>query len=137
MRKKTVLDGKQWILDILLENRIDQVINGKIYKDQRPTDREAEDIVINSLTMTNAFLQNGVFNVNCYVPKNTFTHGGITQKQKNYTRLKQIADRVYQALNDVWKEGFNLDVVNHQDYEEGDYNYYNFRVEINAYPIND
>lgn len=132
--KRTTLDGKQWILDILLENGIDKFIGGKIYKDERPTDSIAEDIVINSLTMTNGYMQNGVFNVNCYVPRLSITHNGITQKKKNYARLSEIADKVYQALNDIWKEDFNLNVVNHQDFEEGDLNYYNFRVEINAYP---
>ena len=58
--KKTVLDGKQWILDLLLKAGINNVISGKIYKDKRPADSQKEDIVINSLTMTNHFLQNGV-----------------------------------------------------------------------------
>lgn len=133
--KKTALDGKQWILDILLKNKIDQFIGGKIYKDQRPADSTAEDIVINSLTITNDYLQNGVFNVNCYVPMLTIKVGDITQKRKNYPRLKAVADAVYQSLNDVWGEGFNLVVVNHQDLQEGDLNYYNFRIEINIYPI--
>lgn len=132
--KRTTLDGKQWILDILLENGIDKIIEGKIYKDERPTDRIAEDIVINSLTMTNEYIQNGVFNVNCYVPKLQLKQNSIVQKKKNYARFKQIAEKVYQALNDVWKEDFNLDIVNHQDFEEEEYSYYNFKIEINAYP---
>jgi len=54
--KKTVLDGKQWILELLLKAGINNVISGKIYKDKRPADSQKEDIVINSLTMTNHFL---------------------------------------------------------------------------------
>lgn len=132
--KKTVLDGKQWILDLLLKAGIDQQINGKIYKDKRPVESSDEDIVINSLTMTNGYMQNGVFNVNCYVPMLSMSNNGITQYVKNEQRLKEIADLVYLVLNDVWKDKFNLDVVYHQDFEEENYNYMNFRVELNAYP---
>ena len=114
--KKTVLDGKQWILEILLDANLK--ISGKIYKDKRPTESQKEDIVINSLTMTNEFLQKGVFNVNCYVPmlsiKNT---NGIIQKQKNAKRLKEITNAVYSALDEVWNDDYLLEVTNHQELE--------------------
>lgn len=132
--KRTVLDGKQWILERLLEANVHQVIRGKIYKDNRPVNSDKEDIVINSLTMTNGLLQNGVFNVNCYVPKRSITLGGITQYHKDNARLKVIADKVYQALNDVWEEEYHLDVEYHQDFEEQNENYYHFRVQLQAYP---
>ena len=132
--KKTVLDGKQWILDLLLRAGINNVISGKIYKDKRPADSQKEDIVINSLTMTNHFLQNGVFNVNYYVPMIEIkANNGIVQKQKNAKRLKEISDAVYSALSEVWEEEFNLEVVNHQEFEEDNCNYYNFRISLNAY----
>ena len=132
--KKTVLDGKQWILELLLKAGINNVISGKIYKDKRPADSQKEDIVINSLTMTNHFLQNGVFNVNCYVPMIEIkANNGIVQKQKNAKRLKEISDAVYSALSEVWEDEFNLEVVNHQEFEEDNFNYYNFRTSLNAY----
>ena len=127
--KKTVLDGKQWILEILLDANLK--ISGKIYKDKRPTESQKEDIVINSLTMTNEFLQKGVFNVNCYVPmlsiKNT---NGIIQKQKNAKRLKEITNAVYSALDEVWNDDYLLEVTNHQEFEEDNFNYINFRVDL-------
>ena len=132
--KKTVLDGKQWILGLLLKAGINNVISGKIYKDKRPAGSQKEDIVINSLTMTNHFLQNGVFNVNCYVPMiGIKANDGIVQKQKNAKRLKEISDAVYSALSEVWEDEFNLEVVNHQEFEEDNFNYYNFRISLNAY----
>ena len=127
--KKTVLDGKQWILEILLDANLK--ISDKIYKDKRPTESQKEDIVINSLTMTNEFLQKGVFNVNCYVPmlsiKNT---NGIIQKQKNAKRLKEITNAVYSALDEVWNDDYLLKVTNHQEFEEDNFNYINFRVDL-------
>lgn len=132
--KKTVLDGKQWILDLLLKAGINNVISGKIYKDKRPADSQKEDIVINSLTMTNHFLQNGVFNVNCYVPKKLVKIQDKNQYHTDYARMKHIVDLVYPVLTDVWEEDFNLNVVSQQHFEEEKEDYYNFRVEINAYP---
>lgn len=132
--KRTVLDGKQWILELLLKAKVNEFINGRIYKDNRPTNSNKEDIVINSLTMDNELLQNGVFNINCYVPKKSVTINGITQYHKDNRRLKEIADKVYQVINDVWEEDYNLDVETHQDFEEQNENYYNFRVQLNAYP---
>lgn len=133
--KRTVLDGKQWILELLLAAGVQNSITGKIYKDKRPTGSTKEDIVINSLTMTNDYMQNGVFNVNIYVPMISVTIGGVTQLQKNNARLKQLADLVYPVLNDAWGNGYNLDIVNHQDFEDGNENFYNFRVSLNAHPI--
>ena len=135
MTKSTVLDGKQWILSLLLSANIQNSISGKIYKDKRPTGSDKEDIVINSLTMTNDYMQNGVFNVNIYVPMVSITSNGITQYQKNNARMKVLADLVYPVLNDAWGSGYNLDVVNSQDFEEGNENFYNFRVSLNAHPI--
>lgn len=131
--KATVLDGKQWILDILLNAGIDKQINGRIYKDQRPVNSTTEDVVINSLVMNNHFLQNGVFNVNCHIPKISVTQNGITQKRKNNRRLKEIADKLYNALDEFWCDDFYLRIINHQDLEEGEDNYLNFRVEINTH----
>lgn len=134
--RRTALDGKQWLLTLLLEGGAKDAINGAIYKDKRPSGSTKEDIVINSLPMTNDFMQNGVFNINIYVPMISVTLNGITQLQKNNTRLKQIVDVVYAILdNDVWKPEYNLDVVNSQDVEEGNENFYNFRVSMNIHPI--
>lgn len=135
MTKSTVLDGKQWILSLLLSANIQNSISGKIYKDKRPTGSDKEDVVINSLTMTNDYLQNGIFNVNIYVPMISITSNGITQYQKNNARMKVLADLVYPVLNDAWGNDYNLDVVNSQDFEEGNENFYNFRVSLNAHPI--
>ncbi|WP_018675725.1 hypothetical protein [Riemerella columbina] len=132
--KRTVLDGKQWILELLLKAKVNEFVNGRIYKDNRPIDSNKEDIVINSLTMDNELLQNGVFNINCYVPKKSITINGITQYHKDNRRLKEITDKVYQVINDVWEDDYNLDVETHQDFEEQNENYYNFRVQLNAYP---
>ena len=66
--KKTVFDAKQWIYELLNVSSVKTSISGKIYKNKRPAESTKEDIVINSILMDNEFLQDGTFNVNCYVP---------------------------------------------------------------------
>lgn len=129
---KTVIDGKDWILEVL--NADKPSINGKIYIDKRPT-TDKEDIVINSLTMNGQFLQNGVFNVNCYVPNLSITTSGVTTQIPNKKRLKEIASDVYSKLKDVNKKEFNISIENHSQIEEKteNANYINFRVSLNAF----
>lgn len=135
MMKKTVLDGKQWLLELLLNGGVKNAISGAIYKDKRVSGSTKEDVVINSLTMTNDFLQNGVFNINIHVPMISINSNGITQFQKNYARMKVIVDLVYSILNNNdWQDQYNIEVVNHQDIEDGNESFYNFRVSLNAFP---
>jgi len=129
---KTVLDGKDWILDELNANKPN--INGKIYIDKRPT-TDKEDIVINSLTMNGEFMQNGVFNVNCYVPNIEVTTNGTKIQMPNKKRLKEIASDVYSKLKEIYREDYNLSIENHSQIEEKteNANYINFRVSLNAF----
>lgn len=135
---KTVLDGKQWILESLLNGGAKSVVNGGIYKDRRPSGSVKEDIVINDIVMDNRFFQDGAFNVNCYVPFISVTNSGTTQYQPNHTRLKEIAERIYPLLHDVWGNGYNFTVVNHKTFEEEaeKANYINFRLNLKAFKNN-
>ncbi|WP_407483358.1 hypothetical protein [Elizabethkingia anophelis] len=132
--KRTVFDCKQWIVDALRTAGVHNAISGKISKDKRQTGSTKEDIVVNSITLNNEYLQNGVFNVNIYVPALSFKVDGIVQTQKNDTRLKVIADLVTIALDDIWKEEYNMTIENQQEVEQGEESYFNIRVMLNAYP---
>ncbi|WP_086985231.1 hypothetical protein [Elizabethkingia miricola] len=130
---KTVIDGKDWILELL--NAKKPNISGKIYIDKRVT-TNTEDIVINSLTMTGTQMQNGVFNVNCYVPNLSVNNGGSIVQVPNKKRLKEIASQVYEILEKVYSnQKYNLSVENHIQLEESteNANYINFRVILNAF----
>ncbi len=132
---KTVFEGKEWIYSQLVTGGIKSVINGEVYKDRRPSGSLKEDIVINSLPMNNAFLQDGVFNVNCFVPYLEVKIQGTPQKQPNNARMKVISAEVYRLLDNIWKEQYNMTVVYHQMFDEGseDVNYINFRVQMYLY----
>jgi hypothetical protein len=133
--KKTVFDAKLWILDLLLLGGIKTTINGGVYIDRRPTNSAKEDIVINNLTMTNDFFQDGVFNVNCYVPYLSVTINGISQFMPNTQRMNVITKAVYLILEEQYSGDFNLAIVNHNTFEEDTEksNFINFRINLKAF----
>jgi hypothetical protein len=133
--KKTVGQGKQWIFELLNQGNIKSTINGLLYKDKRPSGSIKEDIVINSVSMENSFLQDGVFNVNCYVPMISVNANGITQNMPNTAREEAITQAVYPLLENIFRPQFNLTVVNHSTFEEVEEKatYVNFRINLKAY----
>ncbi|ASK29727.1 hypothetical protein CEY12_06235 [Chryseobacterium sp. T16E-39] len=133
--KKTVLEGKQWIFELLSQSNIRTIITGNIYKDKKPSGSIKEDIVINSISMDGSFLQDGVFNVNCYVPMVSVNLNGITQYMPNNNRMLEISKAVYPIFEDIFRPQFNLTVVNHNTFEEDEEksNYINFRINLKAY----
>lgn len=133
--KKTVFDGKQWILDLLNASNIKNIITGKIYKDKRPSGSTKEDIVINSLPMTNDFFQDGYFNVNCYVPMLSVNIEGVTQNMPNNTRMQIISNAVYPIFEKVFTDKYNLSIERHEVFEEEQLKatYINFRINLKAY----
>lgn len=133
--KNSVFDGKQWIYDLLNINEVKSNISGKIYKNKRPTESKLEDIVINSILMDNSFLQDGTFNVNCYVPFLSVTINNISQSMPNEKRLSEIFQIVNPLLDDVFKDDFNLTIERHEtiDVETEKASYINFRINLKAY----
>ena len=133
--KKTEFDGKQWILELLNESGIKNVISGKIYKNRRPSDSAKEDIVINALPMDNSFLQDGNFNVNVYVPYQQVKIDGTTQYMPNESRMKQLTDIAYPVFDNVFRDQFNLTIIRTEVFEEDTEkaNYINFRINLKAY----
>ena len=132
---KTVNQGKQWISELLIEGGILNLISGGIYRDKRPAGSVKEDIVINSIAMDNSFLQDGVFNVNCYVPMLFKKINSIDQYLPNNIREEAISQAVYPLLEKVFRPQFNLAVVNHNSFTEDTEKatYINFRINLKAY----
>lgn len=133
--KKTVFDGKQWIFELISQSPVKAMVSGSIYKDKRPAGSVKEDIVINSISMDNSFLQDGVFNVNFYVPMLSVSIGGTTQYMPNNNRMAEISKAASQVLDNVFKPEYNLTIVNHNTFEVEAENaiYINFRINLKAY----
>lgn len=133
--RNTVFDAKQWIMEALIQGNVRSVISGNIYKDRRPSGSMKEDIVINDISMTMDFLQQGAFNVNCYVPFLNVPINGTMQFMPNHSRMKIIAEAVGDILADVFRDDYNLYIENHRSFEEESEkaNYINFRISLIAY----
>lgn len=97
---KTTLDLVDVTWDRLNSSSLKTAITGKIYKYRRPVNSNVEDVVINSLPVTNEQLQRAVVNVNVFVPDVTISVNGNQDKVPNHVRLKQLAQTATSELND-------------------------------------
>ena len=102
-------------------------ISGGVYIDERPDGSEAEDIVVNTIDLTQEHApQLGTSNVNIDVQIN-----GVQQKKKNRERLKSLTTIVLDALKSAKIEGLALIVTNQTTIKEPTINqhYVNIRVD--------
>ncbi|MCT4190214.1 hypothetical protein HZP50_06875 [Elizabethkingia anophelis] len=134
--RKTVLDGKQWIFELLKNGGIKNVISGDIYKDRRPVGSTKEDAVINSVSMNEEFLQDGVFNINIYIPYLRVKINGIDQDMPNEVRQKIIMNFVKPLLESVYTKDYNLKLEFHDVLDDAKDNWINFRVNMKAFNNN-
>ncbi|MDV3585526.1 hypothetical protein CMU68_10010 [Elizabethkingia anophelis] len=134
--RKTVLDGKQWIFELLKNGGIKNVISGDIYKDRRPVGSIKEDAVINSVSMNEEFLQDGVFNINIYIPYLRVKINGIDQDMPNEVRQKIIMNFVKPLLESVYTKDYNLKLEFHDVLDDAKDNWINFRVNMKAFNNN-
>lgn len=132
----TVINGKEWIFNTILEAIQDNKINidGAVYYDIKPTN-DKEDIVVNSILMNNEFFQNGIFNVNCYIPDIKIFQEGKEFFVPNKSRIKEISEEVYPVLHDNTKrQSYRFYIDEMEEFREQNENttYLNFRIQLNA-----
>lgn len=107
-------------------------ISGGIYKYQRPMNSDKEDIVINSLPMNNEDIQEGILNVNIYVPNLSIDQNGVIDNSMPDTaRLKTLCEIAIQNLKEVWAEDgeYNFELQQENLYQDDNNQHYiNLRV---------
>ena len=107
-------------------------ISGGVYIDERPDGSEAEDIVVNTIDLTQEHApQLGTSNVNIHVSDKNVQINGIQQKKKDRERLKSLTTIVLDALKSAKIEGLALIVTNQTTIKEPTINqhYVNIRVD--------
>ncbi|MEL7599676.1 MAG: hypothetical protein AAGU18_06210 [Proteiniphilum sp.] len=107
-------------------------ISGGVYIDERPDGSEAEDIVVNTIDLTQEYApQLGTSNVNIHVSDIDVQINGVQQKKKNRERLKSLTTIVLDALKSAKIEGLALIVTNQTTIKEPTINqhYVNIRVD--------
>ena len=112
--------------------------NGKLCKFERPLNSVFEDVVVNSVGVVYNDVQEGVLNVNVYVPNLKFPDNPEDKNQPDTARLLYLSKLGKIALgrgNEMWDEDGNWCFELQQDkvYPDENFQHYiNFRVEFNS-----
>jgi hypothetical protein len=122
---RTQFDAINILYSAINTSPLKTAINGAIYKLKRPTSTK-EDIVINSIVLGNSNFQEGVFNVNIYVPNITVS-GASLPNTARLNELETLGNSLFEYITSqdysIYKESASL-------YEEVSINqhYINFRI---------
>lgn len=107
-------------------------VTGVVKALQRPQSSEKEDVIVNSLPMGKGPVQEGVLNVNVYVPnKPLYGATSVDNSQPDMERLTALSVIGAGVLEDYWYEGGQTNFELLQDTVMQDANnqhYINFRV---------
>jgi hypothetical protein len=110
--------------------------NGKLCKYQRPMNSVLEDVVINSLGLNREDVQEGVLNVNIFVPNLVIPSNAADKSQPDTARLTYLLNLASIALgegNEIWEATGNYCFNLQQDklfQDENNQHYLNLRVEF-------
>jgi len=110
----STLDIENIVYDILNVPSLTGVITGDVYlSDDRPLNSQLEDVEINTITMTQEpYPQEGVMNVNIYVPDMALSIGGVNQYKPNKSRLKTIIEIVKELIVNQTNKYISLNITN-------------------------
>lgn len=111
---KQLFDTDSILYGILSKSPVKNAISGSIYVgDDRPDDSEDEDIVVNSIDLTQDYLpQIGTSNVNVYVKDTPKKIKGKQQMKANRTRLKALSEKTMTALRGAIVPGLKFTIEN-------------------------
>lgn len=132
---KTTFDTDAILFDLLSKSPVKNAISGGIYiGDDRPDNSTDEDIVVNSITLTQDYLpQIGTSNVNIYVADSNKKIKGKQQLKANRTRLKSLSEKAMEVLRGARITGLKLIPTSQVTLAEPDVkqHYVNIRIEWN------
>ncbi len=125
---KTQFDAINILFQIVNSSSLKSTINGTVNKLKRPAGSDKEDVVINAITLGDTNLQEGVFNVNIYVPNIQVQKSSLP----NTVRLQALSVLALTALEEVSGDNYSFFVSSQSIFEEVDINYhfFNFRIEF-------
>lgn len=103
---KQLFDTDIILFTILQKSKDFLAISGGIYVGQRPDNSTQEDIVINTINLSQEYLpQVGTSNVNVYVSDKSQSINGVQMKLQDRARLKAISSAVLEVLRAAKVEG--------------------------------
>jgi len=84
---------------IIKSSQIPSIINGKVYRrGMRPLDSQKEDCIVQFLSGQNGQLQEGVLNMNIFVPK--ILIGSNTNKVEDLKRVEELEIAIMELFTD-------------------------------------
>jgi hypothetical protein len=134
---KTTLDTVDIVWQLLDASALKDDLSGAIFKHRRPVASDKEDVVVNSLAVNNTQLQQGLVNVNIYVPNLSITVNEATDgSQPDHVRLKELASMACGILDDNWDLDFNFDVQQQVVIMDEETKEHYINIRLNFYSIN-
>lgn len=76
-------DQENILYNLIKNSSLNASLNGGIYKGERPNNSKKEDTVISAMLTSDGTLQQGVSNVNIYIPKIEVKIDGVNQLLKD------------------------------------------------------
>lgn len=122
------------ILFLLLKNdaAIAAEITGGVYRMSRPLNSELEDIVVNTIVLSQEFYpQIGTSNVNIHVKDMSANIGGVKQQMPNTERLAELSEFVLTSLRGANIQGLTISVENQTTLAETQINQHFVNIRIN------
>lgn len=117
----------------LMNDALKSAISGGVYIMKRPTSSTKEDVVVNTITISQEYYpQIAACNVNIHVPDMVVTIGGVQQTMPNIARLKVLSEMAVNALRLAKIDGTALSVEFQKIIEEEDIkqSYTNIRITL-------
>lgn len=106
-------------------------ITGAVYRQgERPINSKLEDVVVNSLPVTNGQVQQTVANVNAHVPNLNININGIGNAQPDLVRLETITSQVCAAVDEQYFSDHWFFVQQQSFFSEAQETYSNIRIEF-------
>ncbi|WP_159467940.1 hypothetical protein [Dyadobacter sp. 3J3] len=129
---KTALDQSTEIFKILKSDpTLAYAITGSIYKSVRPADSKLEDIVVNTIALSDGSLQKGVSNVNIHVVD---LQQGPANKPffvPNESRLQTLVEILKSILNNIYGSDFSLYIASTALIRQPEINQHYMNIRIN------
>lgn len=124
-----IFDANEILFKIVNTALIKSSINGEVYNDGRPLNSTKEDIVVNTITITQQFTpQTATSNINCYAKD-------VAKGEKNTKRLKEISRLVIETFKQSELHGKSLFILNQTIIQEADekQHFVNIRIQWKIY----
>jgi hypothetical protein len=107
-------------------------ISGGVYVYQRPFNSVLEDVVVNTIVLSqDSSPQIGTSNVNIHVKDKSISIGGLKQDMANIERLKEISAIVLNILRTQIVPGLSISIENQTTIPENEINQHYVNIRIN------